>query len=116
MTRDTIARARDLRKALTPQEARLWLRLRDFRRHHGVHFRRQAPRDGYILDFVCLSNRLIVEVDGAQHGFDEIATRDRQRDRHFQGQGFRTLRFTNAEINTNIDGVVETIFNAIQGN
>jgi very-short-patch-repair endonuclease len=67
----------------------------------GVHFRRQAPRDNYVVDFVCLKHRLIVEVDGGQHNFDAHAQRDAQRDNHFSGKGFRVLRFWNNEIDRN---------------
>jgi very-short-patch-repair endonuclease len=69
--------ARSLRKRMTPQEVKLWVHLRSWRKQ-GFHFRRQAPRDGHILDFVFLRHRLIVEVDGGRHNFDaqSAATRD----------------------------------------
>ena len=72
--------ARKLRKTMTRQEVKLWVYLRSWR-ERGYHFRRQSPRDGFIVDFVCLKHKLIVEVDGGQHGLDEHATRDRARDR-----------------------------------
>ncbi len=59
-----IERARELRKQMTPQETRLWLRLRALR-PQGLHFRRQSPLKGYFLDFVCFERRLVVEIDGA---------------------------------------------------
>jgi very-short-patch-repair endonuclease len=99
---------------MTPQEVKLWVRLRELRQQ-GYHFRRQAPKGRYVLDFVCLRARLIVEVDGAQHGFDAHLARDAQRDRLFAYRGFRTLRFWNDEIDRNLDGVVETVWNALQG-
>jgi very-short-patch-repair endonuclease len=55
--------ARQLRKTMTPQEVKLWVHLRKWR-SRGFHFRRQAPRGGYIVDFVCLRERLVIEVDG----------------------------------------------------
>ena len=55
----------------------------------GLKYKRQVPLDGYILDFVCFSARLIVEVDGGQHS---ESTSDAERDRYFVSQGFRTLR------------------------
>jgi len=67
--------ARSLRKRMTPQEVKLWVHLRSWRKQ-GFHFRRQAPRDDYVLDFVCLKHRLIVEVDGGQHNFGGHARRD----------------------------------------
>lgn len=98
---------------MTPQEVKLWVRLRQLRAQ-GFHFRRQAPRGGYILDFVCVRRQLIVEVDGDQHGRPLGVARDLRRDQWFAAEGFRTLRFWNHEIDSNLDGVVETIFVALQ--
>jgi very-short-patch-repair endonuclease len=83
-------------------------------RSDGFHFRRQAPRDGYILDFVCLRERVIVEVDGGQHGMKPNAAADRQRDTHFATRGFKILRFWNNEIDENLDGVLETIIGELR--
>ncbi|MHB8530097.1 MAG: endonuclease domain-containing protein [Caulobacteraceae bacterium] len=107
-SREVTRRARDLRKALTPQEARLWLRLRALR-PEGFHFRRQAPFLGFYLDFVCFRSRLVVEADGSQHNDSVQADHDAMRDSILSRAGFRTLRFSNADLNVNIDGVVETI-------
>jgi len=104
----SVARARALRKAMTPQEAKLWAQLRKLR-PEGFHFRRQAPVDGFILDFVCFKYRMIVEVDGSQHGNHDGLRRDARRDAHFSASGFHTLRFWNSEVDTNLHGVVETI-------
>src|SRR5436853_7133870 len=84
--------ARSLRKRMTVQEVKVWVHLRSWRKQ-GFHFRRQAPRETYILDFVCLKHRLIVEVDGGQHNFDRHAQSDTRRDGAFVEQGFRVLRF-----------------------
>jgi hypothetical protein len=54
---------------MTPQEVKLWVHLRSWRKR-GFHFRRQSPREGYI-DFVCMKHRLVIEVDGGQHNFDQ---------------------------------------------
>lgn len=102
------ARARELRKAMTPQEVKLWVHLRSWK-SRGYHFRRQAPRDGYILDFICLRKRLIVEVDGGQHTFDQHAARDMMRDAHFTRDGFTVLRFWNNDVDKNLHGVLEAI-------
>jgi very-short-patch-repair endonuclease len=104
----TVARARALRKTMTPQEVKLWSQLRTLR-PEGLHFRRQAPVDGYVLDFVCFRRRLIVEVDGSQHAEDAGLRHDARRDAHFAAHGFLTLRFWNSEIDGNLHGVVETI-------
>src|SRR2546423_10270726 len=105
--------ARSLRKRMTPQEVKLWVHLRAWRKH-GFHFRRQAPREGHIVDFVCLKHRLIVEVDGGQHNFNAHAKRDVKRDNHFASQGFRALRFWNHDVDRNLDGVLETIAAALR--
>jgi very-short-patch-repair endonuclease len=100
--------ARSLRKRMTSQEVKLWVHLRAWR-NQGFHFRRQAPRDGYVLDFVCLKQRLVIEVDGGQHNFDASSRRDAKRDEHFTKQGFRVLRFWNNEIDRNLQGVLTRI-------
>jgi very-short-patch-repair endonuclease len=105
--------ARSLRKRMTPQEVKLWVHLRSWRKQ-GFHFRRQSPRDGYIVDSVCLKHRLIVEVDGGQHNFDVHARRDVGRDNHFASQGFRVLRFGNNEVEGNLEGVLTLIDDALR--
>jgi very-short-patch-repair endonuclease len=102
------AKARSLRKTMTPQEVKLWTQLRQLR-PQGFHFRRQAPLEGYILDFVCFKYRIVVEADGSQHGEDEGLAHDARRDEFFAAQGFRTLRFWNHEIDADLHAVVETI-------
>jgi very-short-patch-repair endonuclease len=84
--------ARRLRKTMTPQEVKLWVHLRGWR-ERGFHFRRQSPRSGHIVDFVCLKNKLIIEVDGGQHDFGAHRISDEKRDATFSGKGFRILRF-----------------------
>jgi very-short-patch-repair endonuclease len=90
----------------------LWISLRDLRAQ-GFHFRRQAPFKGFYLDFVCFRERLAVEVDGGQHGDDVQADHDLLRDNILGRAGFRTLRFWNSDVNTNLDGVMETILHAL---
>jgi very-short-patch-repair endonuclease len=107
------SRARQLRKIMTPQEVKLWVHLRSWK-SRGYHFRRQAPRDDYILDFVCLREKVIVEVDGGQHNFGPQEIRDRDRDIHFVKEGFKILRFWNNDIDKNLTGVLETIDRALQ--
>jgi very-short-patch-repair endonuclease len=104
----SVQRARVLRKNMTPQEVKLWAQLRKLRLQ-GFHFRRQAPLEGYILDFVCFKRRLIVEIDGAQHGEAQGLSHDAQRDAFFAARGFLTLRFWNAEIDADVASAVETI-------
>ena len=86
----------------------MWIQLRALR-GQGFHFRRQAPFRGYFLDFVCFSRRLVVEVDGSGHAEDTQAEHDTVRDAVLRREGFRTLRFWNGDINTNLGGVVTDI-------
>jgi very-short-patch-repair endonuclease len=109
---DHFGAARRMRKQLTPQEAQLWRVLKGLR-SEGYHFRRQAPFRGYYLDFVCFKHRLVVEVDGGQHAFPEQARHDAVRDAVLAREGFRTLRFWNGDINTNLEGVCESIWGAL---
>jgi very-short-patch-repair endonuclease len=101
-------RARQLRKSMTRQEVKLWVHLRSWR-ERGFHFRRQAPRDPYIVDFVCLRAGVVVEVDGGQHNFDDHQARDRERDAYFTVRGFKVLRYWNNEIDRNLEGVLTDI-------
>ena len=105
--------ARSLRRRMTSQEVKLWVHLRTWR-ERGFHFRRQVPRLGYILDFACLPARLVVEVDGGQHGFDLHAARDIERDRRLSEAGFAVLRFWNHEVDRNLQGVLDTILFAAE--
>jgi very-short-patch-repair endonuclease len=105
--------ARKLRKTMTPQEVKLWVHLRSWRKR-GYHFRRQSPREGYIVDFICLRHRLIVEVDGGQHNFDVHQAKDVRRDNELVREGFRVLRFWNNDVDRNLTGVLETIDRALQ--
>jgi len=104
-------RARSLREQQTEAEGALWRRLRD-RRFQGFKFRRQVALGPYVADFVCFEAKLIVEADGGQHA---ESRRDAQRDRYFLQQGYRTLRFWNIDILTNIDGVLDTLQQNIEG-
>ena len=101
-------RARAMRKAMTPPEARMWVGLKRLRTA-GFHFRRQAPFKGHYLDFVCFQHRLVVEVDGQAHLSDDQIRHDRIRDAVLAREGFTTLRFDNAAIRDNIDGVMDFI-------
>jgi len=100
--------AQRLRKTMTPQEVKMWVHLRSWRAR-GYHFRRQAPRKGFIVDFVCLTHRLVVEIDGGQHNFDDHQARDNDRDDSLAHSGFRVLRFWNSDVDRNLGGVLESI-------
>ncbi|WP_165185973.1 endonuclease domain-containing protein [Caulobacter soli] len=107
-----VNRARALRKAMSVQEVRLWVRLRSLRAH-GFHFRRQAPLLVYYPDFICLSRRLIVEVDGPHHEELEQAAHDACRDQVFRRSGFQTLRFRTRAVHEDIDAVMSVICQAL---
>jgi very-short-patch-repair endonuclease len=103
--------ARDLRNDPTEAERLLWQHLR-LRQLGGHKFRRQQPLGNYVVDFVCLEKRLVIEVDGGQHNA-QIAN-DKQRAAWIEAQGFRVLRFWNHEIMQNIEAVKEAIWRALQ--
>ena len=98
--------ARTLRKGMTPAERTLWQALRR-RRVAGLKFRRQHPIGSFVLDFVCPSIRLVIEVDGPVH--DESVDYDQARTDQLERYGYRVIRFTNEEITTQIDGVIRRI-------
>jgi very-short-patch-repair endonuclease len=101
-------RAKQLRQAMTPAETLLWRYLKAGR-VDGLGFRRQTPIRNYIVDFLCHSAKLVVELDGASHDFEERMNADENRDAFFVSEGFQILRFTNNEVMSNLEGVVETI-------
>lgn len=101
----TRSHARRLRREQTPQETILWSRLRD-RRLDGMKFRRQYPVGKYVTDFVCLEKKLIVELDGWQHGIGEGLKHDEERTRFLEAEGYEVLRFWNNDVNGNLDGVL----------
>ncbi len=103
-------RAKAMRCDPTDAERKLWALLRAKRLAH-YKFRRQVPIDRYIVDFVCLERRLIVEADGSQH---LESAYDADRDAHLERQGFRLLRFWNSDILTNPQGVAEAILAALE--
>ena len=105
------SRARDLRRTPTDAERLLWQRLR-FWQVDGCKFRRQQPLGRYIVDFVCLQKRLIIELDGGQHA--QQADYDKERDGWLRDQGFVVLRFWNNDVLRNIDGVLERIAENLQ--
>jgi very-short-patch-repair endonuclease len=108
-----IERARELRRDMTRFELKLWYQLRALR-ERGFHFRRQAPFRGYYLDFVEHKTRLVIELDGGQHFEPEQMKHDHIRDRVLARHGYSTLRFDNGAIGTNLDGVLERIWEELQ--
>jgi very-short-patch-repair endonuclease len=101
-------RAKQLRQAMTRAETLLWRYLKA-NRIDGLGFRRQTPIRTYIADFVCFSAKLVVELDGESHDFEEQQRSDQKRDAFFASEGFKVLRFTSEQVMSNLEGVVETI-------
>ena len=101
-------RARQLRKRMTRAENLLW---RYLKAHHvdGHSFRRQTPIRQYIVDFVCHSAKLIVEVDGVSHDFAQRQQDDQTRDDWFASQGYAVPRFSDEQVLKNLEGVIELI-------
>jgi adenine-specific DNA-methyltransferase len=102
--------ARTLRKEATVPERILWSKLRG-RQFLGFRFRRQRPIGPYICDFVCLSEKVIVEVDGSQHV--KQSNYDHRRDAFLRASGFRVLRFWNGDVVERLETVLETIREAL---
>ena len=96
--------AREMRRNMTPEEQLMWSRLR--RRFLGFKFRRQVPIGQFIVDFACMSRRLVVEIDGRHH-LENL--QDRERDRWLAARSFRVLRFQNQEVLDDIESVLDTI-------
>jgi len=100
--------ARHLRRNQTDVERKLWYALRD-RRFAGFKFRRQQPIGPYIVDFVCFEAKLVVELDGAQHGFDANVAADEIRSNFLRHDGFRVKRFGNHDLLQHFDAVLDAI-------
>jgi very-short-patch-repair endonuclease len=90
----------------------MWAELRQ-RRTDGLRFRRQHPIGPYIVDFVCLEQRFIVEIDGVQHGDPVNAAHDRERTAWFNSEGYAVFRAWNWEIRENLDGVMMSLHEAL---
>lgn len=107
------ARARQLRTTQSNAEAKLWNALRNRRLAH-YKFRRQYPIDRYIVDFVSLDAKLIIEVDGATHSTDSELAYDAERARALELFGFQMIRVTNIDVYDNLDGVLEMICGTLE--
>ncbi|WP_249136363.1 endonuclease domain-containing protein [Bradyrhizobium canariense] len=106
-------RAKRLRREMTRAETLLWRHLKADRLA-GLAFRRQTPMGNYIADFVAHSRKLIVELDGESHDFEERIRHDERRDQWFASRGYSVLRFTNEDVMKNLEGVVLSILEAAE--
>ena len=105
-----LGNARALRREHTDAEGLLWSRLRD-RGLDGHKFRRQQPIGPYIADFACMTEKLLIELDGGGHA--EQKTKDRRREEYLRRSGYRVLRFWNTEVFENLSGVLERVREAL---
>ncbi|TBV74434.1 endonuclease domain-containing protein [Pseudoxanthomonas winnipegensis] len=102
----TLRHARALRREMTDAERLLWRHLRGGQLK-GLKFRRQHPIPPYIADFCCVELKLIIELDGGQHSEQSDATRTK----FLESQGWRVVRYWDNEVLTQIEAVVEAIWN-----
>jgi very-short-patch-repair endonuclease len=109
----SILRSRQLRRDSTPAERKLWAVLRGALLD-GFKFRRQQRLGPYFGDFVCQSLRLVIEIDGDTHDGARVQARDARRTAFLEHEGYRVIRFTNADVMKNLDGVVGAIRSALQ--
>ncbi|WP_424362020.1 endonuclease domain-containing protein [Methylocystis parvus] len=114
LRRFRLATAKRLRANQTSVEQRLWNAI-DRIPLLQTHFRRQAPIGPYVVDFVALRAKLVIELDGESHTHPGASEKDARRTAWLEQEGYRVLRFWNAEVYENIDGVLDTIHAALYG-
>ena len=107
------SRAKAMRREMTAPEKKLWREMRARVPTTGTHFRRQVPVDRYIADFCAFALKLIVEVDGDQHGADEALVYDATRTARLEALGYRVLRFSNRDVMLETESVLDTIYAAV---
>ena len=102
-------KAKKLRKNQTDTEGILWAKLRN-RSLNGIKFRRQVPIGKYIVDFLCLDKKLVIELDGFQHLIEENVVRDNERTEFLCSLGYKVIRIYNNDISLRLKNVLEYIF------
>ncbi len=108
-----VSNARTLRKNMTPEEKKIWY---DFFKLLPLTVKRQHNIENYIVDFYIACKKIVVEIDGDQHGFEEHIQKDKERDKELSRWGITVIRYTNNDIRTNFDGVVEDLLRKLQLN
>ncbi|BBQ54580.1 hypothetical protein WP2S18C03_36610 [Aeromonas veronii] len=101
--------AKRLRRDATQAEQILWQQLRN-RRLAGLKFRRQMPIGPYVVDFICLEQGLVIEVDGSQHGTQANQMHDEARTAYLNQQGFRVIRVWNNDVLSRMEVVLAHIW------
>ncbi len=104
----TKEKRRELRKKQTETEEIMWKILRN-RGCDGLKFKRQYGIGKYIADFYCPEKRIVVEIDGSQHFTPKGMAYDKVREEYMKSLGIRTIRFTNYEVKSNTEGVIEAL-------
>lgn len=107
------SRSRVLRAQQTAAEKLLWRGLRN-RQLGRWKFRRQHPIGHFIVNFVVLDAKLVIEVDGGTHSTDAERTYDERRTRALEHLGFHVVRVTNADVYENLDGILDTILHELE--
>ena len=97
-----------LRKNMTKEERHLWY---DFLKELPVNFNRQKVINNYIVDFYCASAKIVIELDGSQHYYDEGKEKDSKRDEFLSSLGLTVLRYSNDDVNNSFESVCQDIFN-----
>jgi very-short-patch-repair endonuclease len=104
----SVARARELRRTMTPAERKLWYEFLCTFKHRAL---KQRPIDGFIADFYIPKLKLVIELDGEQHYEPDQQIYDTERTKVFEGYGITVIRFTNLEVMKSFEGVCQTIAN-----
>jgi len=104
--------AQNLRKRQTPGELKLWRALRA-KRFHGLKFRRQVPVGPYIVDFLCVEKRLIIEIDGISHFKPGAEAYDIEREEYLKSEGLKVIRFGNGQTVNHLNSVLKKIEKAL---
>ena len=105
--------ANKLRKSMTKAEACLWKYALRAKGMKDYQFRRERPVLNYIADFMCMDLKLVIEVDGITHDWEETVIKDNKKDADLKAAGFTVLRFTDNEVLTQMNRVIEKIEDAI---
>ena len=103
--------AEHLRRNQTSSETLVWAELRN-RQCGGYKFRRQVPIGAYVVDFLCVAQKLIVEIDGPSHL--DAADYDANRTRILESQGYHVIRLTNDDVFEGLDATIEAIWQSLE--
>jgi len=101
-----LQRRRALRKRSTKAEKLLWQALRN-RKFHGLKFRRQHSIGPYIVDFVCIEKKLVIELDGDYHEY--VEAKDKRRQHYIESKGYTVIRFVNDDVLEDVEALLFAI-------